>query len=390
MTRVYLDYAATTMLRPEALEAMRTAWDGSCGNPSSVHREGQRARKLLEEARDSVAGSLDCAPGEIFFCSGGTEANNWALRALASSEKRHILVSSIEHPSVLQTCKALEQEGYHVSYLPVDKYGLVSPDSLAKALSPDTSLVSIMLANNEIGTIEPVKELAAVAHGHGALFHTDAVQAVGSIPVSIKELGVDALSFSGHKFGGPTGIGGLFVSPNRVRSFILGGEQERGHRAGTENLSGILGMAKALELAVAETSVNETAVDGSSEPGANASSTRLEGVRDRLISSITAAIPGAHLCGHPEKRLPGNAHFIFDGVDGEALLLYLNVEGFACSSGSACTSGSHESSHVLKAIGLSDKEARSALRISIGRENTEEEVLSIVPVLQKLVHQLRK
>ncbi|MBO4928014.1 MAG: cysteine desulfurase [Clostridiales bacterium] len=425
MDRVYLDHAATTPLRPEAREAMLAAWDQSVGNPSSVHREGQKAKKLLEEARDNIAASLCCLPEEVFFTSGGTESNNWALRSLAalrmkdtlchsettfysesetltgtdklSSLRRHIIVSEIEHPSILRTAEAMEREGVRVTRLSVDRYGLVSSESLQHAITEDTVLVSVMLANNEIGTIEPIRELSDIAHQQGALFHTDAVQAVGSIPVSIKDLGVDALSFSGHKFGGPTGIGGLYVSQSidkrfnqssngmsgkgntgRFRSLIFGGEQERGHRAGTENLAGVLGMAKALEMAV-----SDLAFDGKAPSG-------IERLRDRLIASVLDMIPEAHLCGHPGKRLPGNAHFVFDGVDGEALLLYLNVERFACSSGSACTSGSNETSHVLKAIGLSEREARSALRISIGRENTEEEVLSIVPVLQKLVQRLRK
>ena len=376
MTRVYLDHAATTPLRPEVLEAMKPSWDGTCGNPSSVHREGQKARKLLEEARDRIAANLDASSEELFFCSGGTEANNWALRALSSEKKRHVIVSSIEHPSVLRTCDALEREGFRITYLPVDEYGIVSPFSLEKALSPDTSFVSVMMANNEIGTIEPIRELTEITHKHGVLFHTDAVQAVGSIPISFHELGVDAMSFSSHKFGGPSGIGGvLFRKGLPVSPLILGGEQESGRRAGTENLAGILGMDRALALSCEEFSNTIPSITSK---------------RDHLIQEVLSKIPYARLCGHPTDRLPGNAHFIFDGVDGEALLLYLNVDGFACSSGSACTSSHQETSHVLNAIGLKWETARSALRISLGYENTEEEISSFLEDLIKRVNELRK
>lgn len=377
MTRIYLDNAATTTIFPEVIEAMKPAWDIGIGNPSSVHAEGQKARKFLEESREEVASILSCQASEITFTSGGTESNNWAIRALASlhPEKKHIISSAIEHPSVLRTCKALEKEGYLVTYLPVDAYGKVSVASLNAALTDETALVSIMLANNEIGTLEPITELAEAAHARGALFHTDAVQAVGSIPVSISDLGVDALSFSAHKFGGPTGIGGLYIRDGlKIPAWILGGEQEYGKRAGTENLAGALGMAKALALSTSdiEKRISEIAA-----------------IRDTLIAQILEKIDGAKLCGHPVDRLPGNAHFVFEGVDGEALLLYLNLEGYACSSGSACTSGKNETSHVLKAIGLSEQEGKSALRISIGPRNTEDEVLSIVPVIERITTKLR-
>ena len=375
MTRVYLDHAATTPLRPEVLDAMKPSWDGTCGNPSSIHKEGQKARKLLEEARDRIAANLDASPEELFFCSGGTEANNWALRALSSCKKRHIIVSSIEHPSVLRTCDALEREGFRITYLPVDEYGKVSPLSLEKALSSDTSVVSVMMANNEIGTIEPIRELTEIAHKHGVLFHTDAVQAVGSIPVSFHELGVDALSFSSHKFGGPTGIGGiLFRKGLNVSPLIYGGEQESGRRAGTENLAGLLGLDKALSLSC---------------EGFSATISDITLKRDDLIKEVLNRISYARLCGHPTDRLPGNAHFVFDGVDGEALLLYLNVDGFSCSSGSACTSSHQETSHVLKAIGLRPETARSALRISLGYENTVEEISAFISDLTKRVNELK-
>lgn len=379
--RIYLDHAATTKLRPEALEAMCAVWKTSYGNPSSVHREGQKGRRLLEDARDSVANSLHVTPSEIYFTSGGTESDNWALRGLTSlvakqdPSKRHIITSTIEHPAILRTCESLEKEGFRVTYLPVDQYGVVSHDSLEKALSPDTSVVSIMYANNEIGSIEPISELAAIAHKHNVLFHTDAVQAVGSIPVNGHELGVDALSFSSHKFGGPNGMGGLYIRKDlHIDPFLLGGGQEYGLRSGTENVAGAVGFARALESAISEME-QETL--------------RLTEIRDHLIQTVLSEIPCAHLCGHPTQRLPGNAHFVFDGVDGEALLLYLNTEGFACSSGSACTSSHRDSSHVLRAIGLSEASSKSALRLTLGRENTEEEVLSIVPVLLKLTTRLQ-
>lgn len=380
--RIYLDHAATSCIRTEVLKAMSVAWDIGVANPSALHKEGQLARKLLEEGRATVAKCLNCLPAEIYFTSGGTESDNWALQSFASfaiskdSGKNHIITSQIEHPAVLQTCKLLETKGFRVTYLPVNQYGKVSSDSLVKALTPDTALVSIMYANNEIGTIEPISELASICHERGVLFHTDAVQAVGSIPVSFKEICVDAVSFSSHKFGGPAGIGGLYVKDGfRIPSFMVGGTQEYGFRAGTENLAGVLGLSKALELVKSEMETENL---------------RLSSIRDRLIHEVIENVPGAHLCGHPTDRLPGNAHFVFEHVDGEELLLYLNIEGYACSSGSACTSSSHESSHVLKAIGLSPSLSKSALRITLGRENSEEEVLDIVPVLAKLTDRLRR
>ena len=371
---------------------MRLVWSSDYGNPSSVHREGEMARRRLEEGRDSIARSLGALSEEIFFTSGGTESNNWAVHALfalgqkgavidsgkityTGIPKKRVIISSIEHPSILKTCEQLRREGAEVVLLPVDQYGLVSASSLEKALSDDTAFVSIMYANNEIGTIEPVKELSEIAHAHGVLFHTDAVQAVGSLAIDAHDLGVDALSFSAHKFGGPTGTGGLFIrSGIKFEPFIVGGGQEYGHRAGTENLAGVIGMAKALELAYTDFSSKKE---------------EMISIRDHLIAEVLKTIPGSHLSGHPSKRLPGNAHFTFDMVDGEALLLYLNLKGYACSSGSACTSKKAESSHVLSAIGLNDNVAKSALRISIGRDNTEEEVLSIVPVLDKIISDLR-
>lgn len=386
MKRVYLDHAATSNPYPEVLDVMRKAWEEGYANPSSVHREGQTARRMLEEGREAIANLLDCSSEELFFTSGGTESNNWALRSLwkmmqsqgsSNAHKRdHIIVSSIEHPSILRTVKDLSDSGAKVTFLPVDFQGLISSESLENALSPDTSFVSVMYANNEIGTVEPIKELGRICHEKGVLLHTDAVQAAGAMPISIRDLDCDLLSFSGHKFGGPKGIGGLFIRKGiDLPSFLTGGEQEYGHRAGTQNLSGVLGMAEALKISTTDIEKK---------------SANIKAIRNHLIEEVLTNIPGSHLCGHPDLRLPGNAHFLFDDIDGEALLLYLNLAGFACSSGSACTSGSTEVSHVLKALGISDQKARSALRISIGYENTEEEVLSIVPELLRIITDLRK
>ncbi|MBO4495837.1 MAG: cysteine desulfurase [Clostridiales bacterium] len=378
-TRVYLDNAATTKVRPEVFDTMRLVLCEEYGNPSSIHREGQCARKLLEEARESIAQNLACTPEEVFFTSGGTESDNWAIKCAATvsdANKRHIITSAIEHPAVLKPCLALEREGYKVTVLPVDKEGLVSPDSLAKALTPDTALVSVMLGNNEIGTIEPIAELCKLVHSQGALFHTDAVQAVGTIPVDITALGVDLLSFSAHKFYGPKGVGGLYVRKGTLLpSFIDGGAQESNHRAGTENLPGIVGMARALELAVS----------GLSETDAS-----IRTLREILIREVLDLTPQARFNGHRTQCLPGIANFTFPGEDGERLLLMLNYEGFACSGGAACSSRNAEVSHVLTSIGLSKEEAKSSLRVSIGAFNSEEEIYRFVSALEKLLTKLRR
>jgi len=374
-TRVYLDNAATTKVRPEVFEAMRLVLCEEYGNPSSVHQEGLRARKLLEEARDSVACSLGAKPEEIFFTSGGTESDNWAIKGVlkqSDEKKRHVITSSIEHPAILRSCRQLENSGYKITYLPVDKYGLVSPDSLAKALTPDTALVSIMTANNEIGTIEPVSRLSAISREHGVLFHTDAVQAVGNIPVDVSKLGIDLLSFSAHKFHGPKGTGGLYVQKGvKIAPLIDGGAQERKFRAGTENLPGIIGMKEALALSVSE--MKDTQF-------------HIAKLRDLLITEVLALVSDVKINGHPQDHLPGIVNLTFPGKDGERLLLMLNYEGFACSGGAACSSSSSEVSHVLTSIGLSREEAKSSLRVSIGCMNTEDEIRQFVKALCRVLN----
>ena len=377
-SRVYLDHAATTRVRPEVVEAMSAVLAEIFGNPSSVHREGQRARKLLEEARESIAASLHCDPQEIYFTSGGTESDNWALKCASfrhsgagSSSRSGIITTSIEHPAVLRSCEALAEHGMKVTYLPVDTYGLVSEASLTGALSDETSLVSVMFANNEIGTIEPIRDLCRIAHERGAWFHTDAVQAVGTVTIDISELGVDLLSFSAHKFHGPKGVGALYARKALdLPPFLHGGAQESSRRAGTENLSGIVGMARALELAVAERE----------ETGK-----RVRQLSEKLILLLKEKIPNVRINGLPTQKLPGIVNFTIPGTDGEKLLLMLDVHGFACSGGAACSSRSATVSHVLTAIGLSKEDAESSLRVSIGRENTEEEIVSFADTLSKLI-----
>jgi len=373
--RVYLDNAATTRVRQEVWDSMRLALCEEYGNPSSVHTEGQRAKRLLEEARRSIASNLNCSAPEIYFTSGGTESDNCAIRGIAwanRKEKKHIITSSIEHPAVLKTCRVLEEEGFRITYLPVDTTGRVSPMSLAKALTPDTCLVSIMLGNNEIGTIEPIPELVRIAHEHGTFFHTDAVQAVGTIPVDVSSLQVDLLSLSAHKFHGPKGVGALFVRNGvKICSLLQGGAQENQHRAGTENLPGILGMAKALQLSCEEMKMV---------------SDRILALREMLVRGISDICPHVVFHGNSVDHLPGIVNCSFPGQDGEKLLLLLNYHGFACSGGAACSSQNAAISHVLTAIGVPEKEAGSSLRISIGSENTEEEIRSFLACLRQLIN----
>ena len=367
MERVYLDNAATTKIRPEVLDVMVHAYS-EFGNPSSVHREGQHAKKAIEEARESIALSLNCDPAEIYFTSGGTESDNWAVKCAA---KGHVITSKIEHPAVLRSVEMLEKHGLKVTYLPVDKNGLISPDSLEKALTPDTSLVSVMMANNEIGTIEPIRELSSIAHDHGTLFHTDAVQAIGTVPVDIQKLGVDLLSFSAHKFYGPKGIGGLYVKKGTEISALLnGGSQEFNMRAGTQNVPGILGMAEALRLSVSE---QEKSV------------ARISELRDLLKKELVDKIPAVLFHGDESSSLPGIVNFYVPGMDGEKTLLLLDVKGFACSGGAACSSKDSAVSHVLSAIGATKEEAKNSLRISIGAYNEKEEIHSFVDALSSVL-----
>ena len=379
MERIYMDHAATTAVRPEVLEAMLPYFTEHFGNPSSIYGLAKDSKKAMEAARGQVAAGLGAQPEEIFFTGGGSESDNWALIGIAEAREKkgkHIITSAIEHHAILHTCEYLERRGFSVTYLPVDEYGMVNPEDLRKAMRPDTILVSVMLANNEIGTIQPIAELAQIAHEGGALFHTDAVQAVGHVAIDVKALGVDLLSLSGHKLGASKGVGALFVKKGvAIRSFIHGGAQERNHRAGTENIPGIVGLGKAVELAVAEQ---------------EAESVRLTGLRDRLIEGILGAIPYARLNGHPTKRLPGNVNISFEFIEGESILLLLDMYGICASSGSACTSGSLDPSHVLLAIGLPHEKAHGSLRLTLGRENTAEQVEFVIEKLPPIVERLRQ
>lgn len=378
MTRVYLDNAATTKVRPEVVEEMNKAFTEFWGNPSSIYEEGEAAKALMNDARERIATCLNADSSEIFFTSCGSESNNWAIKGAAlkyGDKKKKIIISAIEHHAILHTCDALKKQGFEIVKLPVDEYGVVSIDELKKNIDDNTLIVSIMYANNEIGTIQPVKEIASICKEHKVLFHTDAVQACGSIKVDVKDIGCDMLSLSGHKLNAPKGVGLLYIRKGVViNNLVDGGQQERGKRAGTENLPYILGLAKALELACQE--MDET-------------SKRIQDIRDTLIAEIEKEIPYCRLNGHRTQRLPGNVNFSFNFIEGESMLLFLNINGFACSSGSACTSGSLDPSHVLLAIGLPHEVAHGSLRISIGKFNTKEEVLSIVPVLKGIVQRLR-
>ena len=376
--RVYMDNAATTRVIEPVFEAMKPYLCDIYGNPSSVHGFGREALTALDRAREQVAAALGAQSSEIYFTGCGTESDNWAIRGAAHARKsrgNHIITTQIEHHAVLHTCQQLEKEGFEVTYLPVDEFGLVHPEELEKALRPETTIVSIMYANNEIGTIEPIAELCKIARAHGALFHTDAVQAVGHVPIDVKALDVDMLSLSGHKLHAPKGVGALYIRKGlHIQRFMEGGAQERNQRAGTENVASIVAMGAAIELAVKHLTENVA---------------KIAAMRDRLTRRILAEIPYTRLNGHPEKRLPGNVNICFRFIEGEALLLSLDLMGIAGSSGSACTSGSLDPSHVLLAIGLPHEIAHGSLRLSLSEENTMEEVDYVVDALKKIVERLR-
>lgn len=376
--KVYLDNAATTKVRPEVLDAMLPWFTENFGNASSVHSWGRTSLRAVDDARDRVAKALGATAQEIYFTSGGTEADNWAIKGYALKHRdkgKHIITSAIEHHAVSHACEALKRHGFEVTYLPVDKDGLVDPEELRRAMRPDTVLVTVMMANNEIGTVEPIAELAKIAKAGGAAFHTDAVQAVGHIPVNVRELGVDMLTLSAHKFHGPKGIGLLYIRKGvALENLIDGGAHERGRRAGTSNHPGIIGLAKALELSVTE--MPET-------------SKRVTALRDRLIKGVLESVPNSRLNGHPTQRLPGNANFSFSGMEGEAMVLSLDIAGIAASSGSACSSGSLEPSHVLMAIGVPIGAAHSSLRLTIGEDNTEEDIDYTIGKVAQIVERLR-
>ena len=379
MNRIYLDHASTTPMRPEVLEAMLPFLKGEYGNPSSIYGEGREARKALDRARDRIATILGASPREIIFTSGGSEADNLAIKGAAFALRdrgNHIITSAIEHHAVYNTCRYLEKHGFRITVLPVDSYGLVDPSAVAAALTPETILVSIMHANNEIGTIQPIAEISKILKERKILFHTDAVQTVGHIPVNVQELGVDLLSLSAHKFYGPKGVGALYVRRGvRLDPLIHGGAQEHNRRAGTENVAGIVGMAEALVLAALE-------MDKEIE--------RQRELRDRLISGIMERIPHTRLNGHPEERLPGNVNVCFEFIEGESLLLNLDMQGIAASSGSACTSGSLEPSHVLLALGLPHEIAHGSLRMTLGRGTSAADIDTVLEVLPGIVDRLRQ
>ena len=376
--KVYADNAATTAVSPEVLEAMLPFYKEVYGNPSSLYSLGQEAKKPLEEARETVAQCLGAQPREIYFTSCGTESDNWAIKGAAYAMRRkgktHIVTSAFEHHAVLHTCQALEKEGFTVTYLPVHENGIVRPEELEAALTENTGLVTIMYANNEIGTIQPIPEIGAICKRHGVLFHTDAVQAVGNVAIDVKEQNIDMLSLSGHKLHAPKGVGALYIRSGVVIQNLLdGGAQERGKRGGTENVASIVGLATALKRACA--TMEERRV-------------KLTAMRDKLIDGLSK-IERCRLNGDREHRLPGNVSFCFQGVEGESLLLMLDLNGISASSGSACTSGSLDPSHVLLAIGLPHEVAHGSLRLSFGDYNTMEDVDYIIETLPPIIERLR-
>ena len=378
MKRIYMDNGATTRVTEPVFEAMQPYFCEIYGNPSSAHNFGYVSRHAIDAAREQVAKAINADVNEIYFTGCGTESDNWAVRGAAYEnvkKGRHIITTAIEHHAILHTCAQLEKEGFEVTYLPVDEYGFVTPEQLDAAIRPDTTLVSIMTANNEIGTIEPIAELAAVCKKHGVLFHTDAVQAIGSVKIDVKAMQIDMLSMSGHKFHAPKGIGVLYIRKGvRLQQFMNGGAQERNRRAGTENLASIVGIGKAIELATADI---------------DAHNAQLSAIRDHMIERIVKEIPFTRLNGHPTTRLPGNVNVCFRFIEGESLLMLLDAKGIAGSSGSACTSGSLDPSHVLLAIGLPHEIAHGSLRLSLSEENTMEEADYVVDALVEIVSRLR-
>jgi cysteine desulfurase len=378
MKRVYLDYAATTPVDPAVIKAMEPAFSELWGNPSSIHACGQDARSIVEEARGKVASLIGAQSNEIFFTSGGTEADNWALKGTAYANRErgnHIITCPIEHHAILESCDFLKEQGFSITHVPVDRLGMVDPDEVRKAITPGTILVSIMHANNEVGTIQPIAEIARMAHAAGAYFHTDAVQTVGHIPVDVKAMDIDLLSISAHKLYGPKGIGALYIrSGTRISSFVHGGGQERGGRAGTENVPGIIGFGKAAELAAAEMEIEAR---------------RLVSLRDEMIKGILGAIDHTRLNGHVTQRLPNNVNISFEFVEGESVCLNLDLSGICAATGSACSSESMEASHVLLAMGMSPERARGSLRLSLGKWSTEEDVKYVLKTLPPVLSRLR-
>ncbi len=376
---IYLDNAATTKTAPEVVEAMLPYFTEFYGNASTVYEFGGKSKEAIAKARETIANAIGAKDNEIYFTAGGSESDNWALKATAEAYKskgKHIITSKIEHHAILHTCQWLEQQGFEVTYLDVDENGLVKLEELKKAIRPDTILISIMFANNEIGTIEPVAEIGKIAKEHGILFHTDAVQAFGQVPINVDELNIDMLSTSGHKLNGPKGIGFLYIRKGiKIRSFVHGGAQERKRRAGTENVPGIVGFGKAVELAI---STMKERTDKERE------------LRDYLIDRVLKEVPFARVNGDRKNRLPNNVNICFQFIEGESLLIMLDMKGICGSSGSACTSGSLDPSHVLLAIGLPHEIAHGSLRLTLGADTTKEDIDYTIDAIKEIVAQLRE
>jgi cysteine desulfurase len=379
MQRVYLDHNATTPVDPAALEAMLPYFSGEYGNASSIHGFGQRARAAVETAREQVAALIGARPQEIVFTSGGTESDNHAIFGIvqaAPGATKHIATTAVEHEAVLNTCQALEQAGATATYLPVDSGGRVDPEALRDALGPHTALITVMHANNELGTVQPLEQIGKIAAQNDIYFHTDAVQSVGKIPIDVNALGVDLLSISAHKLYGPKGVGALYIrGGTRLRQLLYGGHHQRGFRPGTENVASIVGFGKAAELAQA---------------GLQSDAGRMAGLRDQLQRELLARVPGAHANAAATERTPNTLNITFPGIEGEALVIALDLKGIACSTGAACSSGAVEPSHVLTAIGLSAEDARASLRFSLGRHTTPADIEYAIRVVPEAVAQLRQ
>lgn len=377
--KIYFDHSATTPLLPEVIEEMNRFLTDCWGNPSSLYQTGQRVKAEVQAARESIAANLGADPKEIVFTGSGTEADNYAIKGVFEARRKrgnHIICFALEHPAVIEPCKYLEKRGAEITYLYPDKSGILYPEQVEEAITDRTILITVMMANNVIGAIQPLKEIAAVAKAHGITFHTDAVQTAGTLPIDVKELGVDLLAISGHKFHGPKGVGALYVRKGtRIAPLIHGGGQERGRRSGTENVPGIIGMARALEIAVGELKTKAE---------------RLKRLRDRLVKGVLDQVPDVAYVGDPKRRLPGNACFSFKYIEGESLVLHLDMMGIAASSGSACSSHTLEPSHVLLGIGMSPVEAHGSLRVTLGRSSTDAEVDYFLNTLPAIVQRLRE
>ncbi len=378
MNKIYLDHAATTPVKKEVLDAMLPYFTESFGNPSSVYQLAQVNKKAIDEARETIARHLGASANEIFFTGSGTESDNWAIKGIAEAYKskgNHIITSKIEHHAVLHTCEYLEKQGYEITYLDVDSAGNINPEDVKKAIKDTTILITLMYANNEIGTILPISEIGKIAKEHQIIFHTDAVQAVGQVKIDVKEQNIDLLSLSGHKICGPKGIAVLYIKRGvKIGAFIHGGAQERGRRAGTENVPGIVGLGKAIELAYSDF---------------DSKVARVTALRDEFIKGLLTNIPYCKLNGHPHKRLPNNINIAVEFVEGESLLLLLDMNGIAASSGSACTSGSLDPSHVLLALGIPHEKAHGSVRFTLGEYNTKEEIDYVLEKMPKIVQRMR-